>query len=233
MTWLYKGLTIRQNPEKYEITEAHVSDRRVKSLLKIINLEHRDNGSYICHSENSHDSDTAVVEAVVYDTPEVVISHIVAVSSSKLFINWTVNDWNSPVSGYILSYREDGDNQWRFHLVSRIDAGSTSYLMSNLSKSKEYTIKMAAKNRMGPGRFDTYVQPVSTLDFDPHFVPEVSIKGITKNSISVGWNDPPEKVSQHIHYYKVTKKTGDSIAEVIHQLHYPLHLWGGLVPATK
>jgi hypothetical protein len=47
------------------------------------------------------------------------IDKVVAVSSSKLFLNWTVEDWNSPVTGYSLSYREEGDDSWRYHQVRR------------------------------------------------------------------------------------------------------------------
>ena len=42
---------------------------------------------------------------------------MLAVSSSKLFLNWTVEAWNQPITGYSLSYREEGDNSWRYHQV--------------------------------------------------------------------------------------------------------------------
>ena len=104
--WLKAGSVIEENPNKYEITVDNVSDKSVKSLLKIFNLDHGDNGTYLCHSKNAHNSATAIVEALVLDVPEVTIDKIVAVSSSKLYINWTVVDWNTPVTGYILSYRQ-------------------------------------------------------------------------------------------------------------------------------
>ena len=186
VSWLLNGNIIDEDPEKYEITEDNISDKTMKSLLKIINLEHKDNNTYLCHAKNAHNTDTAIVDAFVLDSPAVQIDHIVAVSSTKLFINWTVNSWNLPVTGYILSFREGDSNAWKYHMVSQIDVGSTSYLMSNLTANTPYTIKMAAKNSHGTGEFNTYHEPVNTLDFDPVFIPEVSIKGITKNSISVG-----------------------------------------------
>jgi hypothetical protein len=45
------------------------------------------------------------------------IETVLAVSSSKLFLNWTVEDWNQPITGYSLSYREEGDNSWHYHQV--------------------------------------------------------------------------------------------------------------------
>ena len=43
----------------------------MKSLLKILNLNHGDNGTYLCHGQNAHNSDTGIVEALVYDVPNV------------------------------------------------------------------------------------------------------------------------------------------------------------------
>ena len=228
ITWLKAGSVISEDPNKYEITVDNESDKKVRSLLKILNLEHSDNGTYLCHGKNAHNSDTAIVEALVLDVPEVKVEHIVAVSSSKLYINWTVTDWNSPVTGYILSFREGDTNQWKYHIDTQIDSYSTSYLMADLKKDKEYSIKMAAKNEVGTGKFNEYHEPVKTLDFDPVFIPDVSIKGITKNSISVGWNDPPEKFRDFIHFYRVSKDDGRQITQFLHTLPYPLHLWSDL-----
>ena len=167
ITWLKAGSVIEEDPNKYEITVDNESDKKVKSLLKILNLNHDDNGTYLCHGKNAHNSDTAIVEALVLDVPEVKIDHIVAVSSSKLYINWTVTDWNSPVSGYILSYREGDTNQWKYHIDTEIDSYSTSYLMANLKGDTKYSLKMAARNEIGTGKFNEYHKPVRTLDIDP------------------------------------------------------------------
>lgn len=59
------------------------------------------------------------------------------------------------------------------------------------------------------GEFDLYHSEVTTLAWDPVFVPEVGLKGLTWNSISIGWNSPPENFAPYIHYYKLTKKTDD------------------------
>jgi hypothetical protein len=52
------------------------------------------------------------------------IDKVVAVSSTKLFLNWTVEDWNRPVTGYSLSYREEGDDSWRYHQVRIVNYGA-------------------------------------------------------------------------------------------------------------
>ena len=231
VTWLRQGREISPDPQKYEITQDHVSEKTIKSLLKIVNLEHSDNGTYLCHGRNAHNTDTAIVDAFVLDVPEVSVANIVAVSSSKLYINWTVTDWNSPVVGYILGYKQAESESWQF--IYEIDSYSTSYLLSNLTTNKPTNIKMAAKNQVGTGSFDEYKEAVTTLDFDPVFIPDVSIKGITKNSISVGWTDPPEKYRDHIHFYRVSKYSGSGSTEFLHTSPHALHLWEDLSPATS
>jgi hypothetical protein len=59
------------------------------------------------------------------------------------------------------------------------------------------------------GEFDLYHSEVSTLAWDPTFVPEVGLKGLTWNSISIGWNSPPENFIPYIQYYKLNRKTDD------------------------
>ena len=45
------------------------------------------------------------METVVYDKPEVKLDAVESVGSDKIFFNWTVVDWNAPVTDYFLSVR--------------------------------------------------------------------------------------------------------------------------------
>ena len=62
-----------------------------------------DNGTYLCHSKNEYSSDTTVVHAVVLDKPEIKIEYVRGADMDKIFFNWTLTDWNSPVTDYRLS----------------------------------------------------------------------------------------------------------------------------------
>ena len=70
-------------------------------------------------------------------------------------------------------------------------------------------------SRHGMGDFDLYHSEVQTLSWDPTYVPEVGLKGLTWNSISIGWTGPPEKFDPYIQYYKLNRKTDDQ--EVCHR----------------
>ena len=83
--------------------------------------------------------------------------------------------------------------------------------MSNLTADSTYLIKLSAQNEFGMGEFDLYHTEIRTLKSDPTYVPELGVKGITWNSISLGWNSPPEdkveNIMEYITYYKITRQT--------------------------
>lgn len=82
-----------------------MNDKQVTSFLKIMDLTHMDNGTYLCHGENEYDIDVAILHNLVLDKPQVNIHKVVPVATDKIYFNWTVTDWNSPVTDYFLSVR--------------------------------------------------------------------------------------------------------------------------------
>ena len=47
---------------------------------------------------------------------------------------------------------------------------------------------------------------MSTLSYRPVFQPEVSVKGLTWNSVSIGWSQPgEERIREHVDYYMLTR----------------------------
>ena len=72
--------------------------------------------------------------------------------------------------------------------------------------------------RYGMGEFDLSHSEVQTLSWDPTFIPEVGLKGLTWNSISIGWNSPPEKFAPYIQYYKLNRKTDDQEVSLLTML---------------
>ena len=88
---------------KYEITTSNINDKQIISFLNILDLSHADNGTYLCHGENDYGIDVAILENLVLDKPNVKIDLVKPVARDKIYFNWTVTDWNSPVTDYYLS----------------------------------------------------------------------------------------------------------------------------------
>ena len=105
--WLGFGKDLNEDPLKYEITTSKLNDKQITSFLKIMDLGHSDNGTYLCHGENAHGIDVAILENLVMDKPEVSIDTVVAVGADKIYFNWTLSDWNSEVTDYFLSVSKD------------------------------------------------------------------------------------------------------------------------------
>ncbi|KAJ9581021.1 hypothetical protein L9F63_023808, partial [Diploptera punctata] len=51
---------------------------------------------------------------------------------------------------------------------------------------------------------------------DPDFVPEISLKGVTLNSITIGWSNPSEEMRDHVHYYMLIVQDNTTTKEAIH-----------------
>ena len=92
----------------------------------------------------------------------------------------------------------------------------------------EYFVRLAAQNKYGRGDFSEGPFKVKTLNWSPtDFVPAVSLKGQTWNSMTIGWTSPtslsydPEAEDEareaadqkdyldFIHHYKLTRKSDD------------------------
>ncbi len=70
-----------------------------------MNLNHGDNGTYLCHGENDYGIDVAIMETLIFDKPSVNLDTVMPVARDKIFFNWTITDWNSPITAYFLSVR--------------------------------------------------------------------------------------------------------------------------------
>ena len=112
---------------------------------------------------------------------------------------------------FSLQYRKGGAKAWVYFIDQKIPKDSTHFVMSNLTADSTYLIKLSAQNEFGMGEFDLYHTEIRTLKSDPTYVPELGVKGITWNSISLGWNSPPEdkveNIMEYITYYKITRQT--------------------------
>jgi hypothetical protein len=47
-------------------------------------------------------------------------------------------------------------------------------------------------------------------------VPEISVKGVTLNSITIGWSQPAEEMKDHVHYYMLIVQNNSTTKEAFH-----------------
>ena len=124
-----------------------VLDEQYLSISYDSRLSHADNGTYLCHGENQYHADVAVMDTVVYDKPEVSIDLVKAVDSDKIYLNWTIVRWNSPVTDYYLSYRTNSQDSWEYFTLEKISPEADAFVMRNLTANTPYFIKLSAENK--------------------------------------------------------------------------------------
>ncbi|PSN55870.1 Tyrosine-protein phosphatase 69D [Blattella germanica] len=112
-------------------------------------------------------------------------------------------------------HMKNGTGEWIFN-HEKIGGGNTSYVIRNLDPSTAYKLALGAKNKIGMGIFNNWQGWVQTLDKDPDFVPEISLKGVTLNSITIGWSNPPKDMKDHVHYYTLIVQDNSTTKAAIH-----------------
>lgn len=207
----------------------HLDKQRVNVTLDLANIFKKDNGSYSCVVEVPYDDPERIFEhskmisttssILVLDAPQVSIDFVKAVGSSQVFLNWTVNNGNSPIKRYYVQYMKEGESTFNYYNNS-IDGQYTWAVLNNFETNTSYQLKISAQNAIGMSPAYTYPQSVRTLSFDPVFVPTINVKGNTIDTITIGWDPPAANLLEYIHYYELTvvEKANDSkiIEKAIH-----------------
>lgn len=120
---------------------------------------------------------------------------------SQIQLSWIApaNNGGASITGYVISYTPAGGGE------ETVDTGtSTSYTLTSLSNTKEYTVKVAAKNSEGTGDYSSTVTatPISTAT-----VPGVPT-GLTltpgDGTIGVSWVAPNSNGGSAITGYTVS-----------------------------
>ena len=117
------------------------------------------------------------------------------------------------------------------YIDKRIPTDATDFVVEGLEPDTVYRVKLAAKNKYGQSEYDVFpkdetASAVQTLTWSPTaFVPVVGLKGLTWNSISIGWDAPPtleeeeeerpeRNYLEFIHYYKLVRKSDDDTVRI-------------------
>ncbi|XP_045539804.1 tyrosine-protein phosphatase 69D isoform X1 [Papilio machaon] len=178
-------------------------------ILHIKNPE--DNGTYICEVFDPVTSTniSGEIDVMVYAIPLVVMDTVIPISSSQLFLNWTIRAYNSPIKSYNLMYRRLPSTDYSLYTREKIGVKNISFVMEGLEKSSSYQLKLEVTTTYGQSKPHVYDTIVKTLDKDPIFVPNITINGFSATSVTIGWAPPPESIAELIHYYILEARKND------------------------
>lgn len=129
-----------------------------------------------------------------------------AISPSTIQASWDPpTQANGPLLGYRLLWTETPSGK-----EQSVEVNGQSYTMEGLNKFTEYTVRVMALNRYGPG-VATETLRITTLSDVPSAPPQnISLEVVLSRSIKVSWQAPPPNTQNgFITGYKIRqRKTG-------------------------
>ncbi|XP_041983398.1 tyrosine-protein phosphatase 69D isoform X2 [Aricia agestis] len=179
-----------------------INIKQIQSSFNLHIHSTESNGTYICQAWDPVTSSnvTGEIDVMVYAPPQVVIDKVIPISASQLYLNWTIRSYNSPIKSYNLMYRQLPSNDFSLYIKEKIGVKNISFVMEGLQNSTKYQLRLEVSTSHGQSKH-TYENTVTTLDKDPIFVPNISIKGFSATSVTIGWAPPPDDIAELIHYY--------------------------------
>uniref|UniRef100_A0A7N9IAM4 Neogenin n=1 Tax=Macaca fascicularis TaxID=9541 RepID=A0A7N9IAM4_MACFA len=181
--------------------------------LQVLGLVKSDEGFYQCIAENDVGNAQAGAQLIILEHVQLPgpAPNIRAYATSPTSITVT---WETPVSGngeiqnYKLYYMEKGTDK-----EQDVDVSSHSFTINGLKKYTEYSFRVVAYNKHGPG-VSTQDVAVRTLSDVPSAAPQnLSLEVRNSKSIMIHWQ-PPAPATQNgqitgykIRYRKASRKS--------------------------
>lgn len=162
------------------------------------------NGTYVCEIFDtvSESNVRGEIDVIAYAPPKIVSFNAIPINTTEIYISWVVHAYNSEIESYMLATRKADNVEWKYYFDEKIHPQNNSFVIRGLNKSTEYQVKLEVKtkNWTTTGVWEDKNQ-VKTLDKEPVFVPNISIKGFSATSVTIGWPPPPDDIANLIQYY--------------------------------
>lgn len=194
---------------KWDVREINATHKNTSLTFEVAK---KDNGTYTCVVATPMAQSNATTKILVLDQPQIALDFVKSIGTNKIYLNWTVNDGNSPKDlQYIIQYQSEDDKDGWIYYQAKINSSSTSLVLTTPTgkNSTSYNVRIKAKNSQGESMYSTS-NLIKLLDEEPIFVPQVTVTGVTSSSITIKWTSPPDKFKDHIHYYHLILKPYNS-----------------------
>ncbi|XP_035721716.1 tyrosine-protein phosphatase 69D-like [Vespa mandarinia] len=231
-SWLKGNDTKTSESLKNHSTVTHVNETYVIMTLEFKSPSRKDNGTYICKAQDNNGIISAYRHLFVIDVPKINIDFIKAVGAGSIFLNWTVDDGNEPITNYLIRLMKNGTDQFLYY-KEQIGGGISSYVLKHFENGTAYKIGISADNAAGSSHIQFYPHWVTTLEKDPVFIPKVSVNGVTENSITIAWTVPPPHLKEHVHFYNLMATHKDQKRQAVYPAQqFTVYAFVDLDPAT-
>lgn len=182
-------------------------------IISISECTRADSGVYTMTGKNIVGSVTDNIIVKVHDVPGPPKGpvKIVEISRTYCIFSWEApeNDGGVPINNYVVEIRDTTSQTWT-ELSSAVIR--TVFKAIRLNTGSEYQFRIKAKNRYGVGPPITSGSVVAAYPFKVPGPPGTpSVVAFTKNSITIGWNEPVSDGGNEVIGYHVERKERSGI----------------------
>jgi titin len=137
------------------------------------------------------------------------------VSPTSVTLTWTKpdRDGGSPLTGYTIEYKIDGQSGWKAVDDLRLPVVFTSFTVTNLQPSTGYRFRIFAHNKIGPSEpsSDSSLVKTSAQAEPPGPVRALQITDVDKTSVSLSWTPPSSDGGSELTGYVIEKRATGSV----------------------
>uniref|UniRef100_A0A673ANW9 Titin n=1 Tax=Sphaeramia orbicularis TaxID=375764 RepID=A0A673ANW9_9TELE len=184
------------------VERATIDSTTSYTSLVIENVNRFDSGKYNLTVENSSGSKTATVQVRVLDTPSAPQNlKITAVTNESVTLTWDppVNDGGVKVKNYIVEKRE---STRKAYATVNANCHHTTFTVTQLLEGCNYYFRVLAENEYGIGLPIESGESVKVSD-KPQPPGKITLKDVTKNSVTLSWEKPEHDGGSRIGCYVV------------------------------
>lgn len=204
----------QKNSAALKLTQRiNVESSAATVVLSISECTRADSGTYTMTGKNIAGSVTDNIIVRVHDVPGPPKGPIKIVEISRTYCTfaWDTpeNDGGVPITNYVIEIRDTTSQTWT-ELSSTVIR--TIFKAIRLTTGSEYQFRVKAKNRYGVGPPITSESVVAAYPFKVPGPPGTpGVVAFTKDSITVGWNEPVSDGGNEVIGYHVERKERNSI----------------------
>lgn len=184
------------------IERATIESTASFTSLVIENVNRFDSGKYNLTIENSSGSKTVTVQVRVLDTPSAPQNlKITSVTNEAVTLTWDppLNDGGVKIKNYIVEKRES--TRKAYATVSAI-CHNTTFTVDQLLEGCNYYFRVLAENEYGIGLHIETGESVKVSE-KPQPPGKVTLKDVTKNSVTISWEKPEHDGGSRVGCYVV------------------------------
>nr|XP_042911062.1 Down syndrome cell adhesion molecule-like [Parasteatoda tepidariorum] len=183
---------------RYELVETILSTGIVSEIL-IRQADRRDSALFSCIAVNAYGRDDTNIQLIVQEPPDGPQDvRVLETTSRSVKLSWSPPQYNgnTPITQYIIQYRDEG-GKWHNRMTNVSVTGTeTSGMVTGLKPAKIYLLRVLTENRIGRSEPSKPVEAI-TQEEAPGAAP-IKVRAIptSSQSIKVSWK-PPTTELQH------------------------------------